>query len=254
MSHRQQFWYLAQHACILVFAFNKLCFLTLYLRAFRSQQFRLACIVTIIVVASGTFAFEMVSVFQCTPIHKYWEKSTPGHCINNAADRWAFSTYNTAMDIWVCLSPVPVIWRIQMDLGKRIGLALVFVLGLFVCVTSIIRIHYLVSSVKSTDPTWGSLQAFLWGGVEASTGLICACLPSFKKCLSEFFPNISYRSRSRQSRNTFAMQRTRSGQWEGGMEGRDSVIFSGGSSNEQAPPGGILKRTSISITREDNVN
>ena len=103
---------------------------------------------------------------------------------------------------------MPVIWQLQMRLAQRLGIMLVFALGLFVCVTSIIRIHALTESVATTDPTWGSLPAFVWSSVEASTGLICACLPSLKQPIQACFPRLfGHYTKSGSRGNTYAMDR-----------------------------------------------
>lgn len=269
MSHQPQYFFLFQLTYKMVLAFNKLSFLFLYHRVFQVRWFRIVCVATIIIVVSGTFSFVVATVFQCTPIQKSWERKMPGHCINNAAFRWAWASWNTIMDLWVCLMPIPVISKLQMDPGKRAGLIIVFLLGVFVCVTSIIRMHALTSSVATTDPTWGSLPAFVWSAVEASTGLICACLPSLKQPVSKCFPNLFQRTRSRSYPNTYEMGKPGSGlnsrttnhrnsQWKGDWSDKGGTTVSAtrlgrhdsADSTERIISGRIMMTTDISMRSE----
>lgn len=143
------------------------------------------------VIIGGVFGFVIATIFQCVPVAGSWEKTLPAKCINNAWFRWWWAGYNTASDIWICLLPMPVLARLQLDTVRKVGVMLMFALGLFVCITSIVRITALVQSVATTDPTWGSWDALLWSAIEASTGIICACLPFLKHPSNSCSPNSS---------------------------------------------------------------
>jgi hypothetical protein len=103
--------------------------------------------------------------------------------------------------------PMPLLARLQLDKVRKIGVMLMFALGLFVCITSIVRIHALQQSVKTDDPTWGSSDALLWSAIEADCGIICACLPYLKHPLKQLFPRIfsTLGSRAHRSRPTYKL-------------------------------------------------
>ncbi|KAL2004738.1 hypothetical protein VTN00DRAFT_3266 [Thermoascus crustaceus] len=169
--HALLYFYLFQVFYKFVLCLNKLSFLFLYMRLFPTPKFRIVCLASIVIVAGGTLGFVVATIMQCIPIEKYWERPLTGHCVNNMAFRWSWAPFNTILDIWVCLMPLPVIRRLQMDTLKKAGIMLLFVLGLFVCVTSIIRMEALVDSTTTRDATWGSFMALLWSSIEASTGI-----------------------------------------------------------------------------------
>lgn len=179
-----------------VLCLNKLSFLFLYMRLFPTPKFRIVCLASIAIVAGGTLGFVVATIMQCIPIEKYWERPLPGHCVDNMAFRWSWAPFNTILDIWVCLMPLPVIRRLQMDTLKKAGIMLLFVLGLFVCVTSIIRMEALVDSTTTHDATWGSFMALLWSSIEASTGIVCACIPYLKQPIKKLFPILRSRFHS----------------------------------------------------------
>ena len=171
--------------------FNKLSFISLYLRLFPSKKFRSLCYATIAVIVTGTFGFCIATIFQCSPVQASWHKHLPGKkCIDNAAFRWWWAGYNTASDLWIFAMPLPLLMQLQLDRTRKIGLIVVFSLGLFVCITSIVRMVYIAVSTTTTDPTWGSWDALLWSAIEAGTGIICACLPILKHPIQRTFPAI----------------------------------------------------------------
>lgn len=174
----------------MVLCLNKLSFLFLYMRIFPTPKFRILCLASIAVIIGGSIGFIVVTIFQCLPVQKYWDRSVPGHCIDNAAFRWSWAPFNTILDVWVCVIPLPVIRRLQMNTFKKVGIMLLFSLGLFVCVTSIVRMSALVDSTTTKDITWGSFMALLWSSIEASCGLICTCLPFLKQPLNKLFPGL----------------------------------------------------------------
>ncbi|RAO72916.1 uncharacterized protein BHQ10_008928 [Talaromyces amestolkiae] len=215
------------------------------------------------VIIGGVLGFVIATIFQCVPVAGSWEKTLPAKCINNAWFRWWWAGYNTATDIWICLLPMPLLARLQLDTVRKVGVMLMFALGLFVCVTSIVRITALVQSVSTTDTTWGSWDALLWSGIEASTGIICACLPFLKHPLKQMFPRLfsSFDSRVSRSRPTYKLsalsQRAHRTHPNGEWQNLDtSKVATGtgsigtGGSEEAIVPGHIMMKTDISLKTE----
>ncbi|KAK7728914.1 hypothetical protein SLS57_002146 [Botryosphaeria dothidea] len=183
-----------------VICFNKLAFLLLYLRVFQIHSFRVICLWSIAIIVTGSFSFIMATLLECIPIAYNWNRKIDGHCINNSAFRWSWAAFNTVTDVWVALLPMPFIQRLQMTRTKKIGLIILFALGLFVCVASAIRMKALVASTqKVKDTTWDSAPAFLWSYIEAAVGLICTCLPSLRWLLSRALPMLSSNQQSKKN-------------------------------------------------------
>ena len=75
-------------------------------------------------------AFQTTAIVQCLPIHYFWHREGPGHCINNVTFYIVLASLNLATDVAVLVLPVPFIWRLQMQKRKRIGISSVFLIGL----------------------------------------------------------------------------------------------------------------------------
>lgn len=202
MLNSGQFFYIFQVLYKVVLCMNKLSFLTFYLRMFPTRRFRMICYITIAVIVTGVCAYVFATIFQCIPVSAFWYRSIPKRCIKNSWFRWWWAGYNTATNLWVFMMPMPVLARLKLNLARKIGVMLIFALGLFVCITSIIRMQAMVKSVSTTDPTWGPFDALLWSAIEADCGIICACLPFLKYPLRRMFPKLFFSSGSSNPSNS----------------------------------------------------
>ncbi|KAM0401184.1 hypothetical protein ACHAQC_001865 [Fusarium culmorum] len=58
------------------------------------------------------------------------------------------------MDFWVLAIPVFQLLQLQMKWQRKLAVAMMFLVGTFVSIVSIIRLQFLVAFGKSTNPTW----------------------------------------------------------------------------------------------------
>ncbi|TKA50093.1 hypothetical protein B0A49_12119, partial [Cryomyces minteri] len=106
----------------MVITFNKISILYLYLRIFIDQTF--------------------------------WDKTIRDkHCVNSAAFWISYSVLNIATDLFILALPIRQIVGLHLPRADKLALLGVFLLGAFVCVTTIVRMTTLASSAKDADPT-----------------------------------------------------------------------------------------------------
>lgn len=174
------FWYGCQIVYKFLVAFTKLAIIFLYLRIFTQWNLKRFAQILAGIIFVGSFAFAIASVFECNPIHRVWDRTIPGTCFNLGASWYAYAAFNTICDLIIIIMPMQAIWKLQLKWTQKVSLAAVFLLGWFVVFTSIMRIVSLPASAKSTEPTWGSVNATIWAEIEGGTGIICACLPALR--------------------------------------------------------------------------
>ncbi|KAL8859974.1 MAG: hypothetical protein Q9178_003523 [Gyalolechia marmorata] len=167
---------------------TKISIIFLYRRIFTNIVWfrRLTCVI-MIYIAFYAIATILATIFQCTPIKRAIDHSLPGHCLNNTGFWFANAINNIVTDIITLVLPQPLIHRLQMPKGIKVGLYMIFGLGMFVCTTSFLRMTTLSVSSKNPDTTHGTMLSTLWSNVEANTGIICACLPTLKKPVSALY-------------------------------------------------------------------
>ncbi|KAL6718208.1 hypothetical protein ACLMJK_004296 [Lecanora helva] len=156
-------------------------------------------------------AFFLLVIFQCQPIACFWNKSLQGcSCVNQKqAYRWN-GILNLLIDFAIWSLPLPVIWRLKLDQRRKFSVSIIMCLGMVyvktphfhpevrptdksndrACVASVLRV-VTFDNVNFDDPTFTLINANIWGVVEQSLGIICACLPTTWSLFRRIFSKIS---------------------------------------------------------------
>ncbi|KAJ6178544.1 hypothetical protein N7519_009005 [Penicillium mononematosum] len=143
------------------------------------RGFRWILWVSAFLVVAYFIVCSIVSIVGCSPVSKSWDKSQPGHCIDEVAFfRWN-GVGNMLLDFLVLCLPFPMAWRVNTTIRQKCILTGIFLLGGFVCVVSILRIVSFESAALN-DPTFTSVGPETWSSVEQSVGIMCACLPTLR--------------------------------------------------------------------------
>ncbi|KAL0932815.1 uncharacterized protein CTRU02_211778 [Colletotrichum truncatum] len=171
-------------------AFVKVSILLLYLRVLRDLQYRKACYVALCFVILVSLWAIISSIVACVPIQRNWDLSVPGRCIDRGAHWFGNAGLNIATDFTILILPLPILPKIKQPRQQKIGLYLIFALGFFVCIVSILRIPSLVAAQNSTDPTYDSPGIAQWSVVELNTAIVCASLITLKPLATRFCPRI----------------------------------------------------------------
>ncbi|KAM5458338.1 hypothetical protein MaudCBS49596_000251 [Microsporum audouinii] len=185
-----KWFFVAQVFYKLVISLSKCSILFLYLRIFAIEKsFRWACKALIVFNILVGIAFCFATVWQCHPMEAFWDPSISSKaCIDHFGFWLSYSVINITSDFIVLGLPIQQVARLQLRKEDKVALILVFGLGGFVCITSIIRATTIAASASSTDATWSPIPATIWSVVECNTGIICACTPMIRQPLSFLFP------------------------------------------------------------------
>ncbi|KAL8761651.1 MAG: hypothetical protein Q9184_002235 [Pyrenodesmia sp. 2 TL-2023] len=173
-------------------------------RVFPIVQFRRLLMASLLFVVALTIACVVTSVFQCVPIHAFWEsfggKLAPllgGRCVDVRLYFLISGSIMTVTDFVLLALPIPVVWRLRTGRSQKVLLTAIFTVGLVVCIVSIVRLVVL-SEVDESDITckWPTrtrrslptnrvfpgnyVPAAIWSAAEASIAVVSACLPSLR--------------------------------------------------------------------------
>ncbi|KKA27663.1 hypothetical protein TD95_001251 [Thielaviopsis punctulata] len=138
-------------------------------------------------------AFVAAAIFQCQPISYFWTKwsgETTGTCMSINHMAWANAALSIIMDIAMLAIPLSQLRELKLHWKKKLGVALMFCIGTFVTIISIVRLRSLVEFANSHNPTWDQWEASLWSTIEINVGIICACMPALRVILVRFFPRV----------------------------------------------------------------
>ncbi|EFX04979.1 integral membrane protein [Grosmannia clavigera kw1407] len=171
----------------------KVSLLLFYLRIFPDRNVRRILWSTVAFVVGVSVSFIFLSMFQCRPISYYWtawDGEHKGHCINGNAIAWAHAAFSIIVDFWMLAIPLSQLRHIKLGLTKKVGVAMMFCVGTFVTVVSILRLRSLVSFSKSSNPTWENSEVSNWSTIEVCVGIICTCMPSLRLILARISPSV----------------------------------------------------------------
>lgn len=108
---------------------TKTSILFLYLRFFREPiyirlNYSIMAYVLIYAVCS-----IFVTLFQCVPVARTFDKSVVGGCINLEGFWYAGAAINVSSDLMILILPLPTIVKMKCPRRQKIGLCFVFLVG-----------------------------------------------------------------------------------------------------------------------------
>ncbi|CAG8903723.1 unnamed protein product [Penicillium egyptiacum] len=145
-------------------------------------------------IAAWALAALLTNIFQCTPVQYYYNKDLKGHCMSGQVQFFqAMGSIALIEDIIIFCLPIPVFWRLQINRRQKLGLTLVFSLGLLcakppgilyrflltnrsVCIFSLMRLIEF-RKFQLTDLAASSAKESIWTCLELDVAIICGCLP-----------------------------------------------------------------------------
>ncbi|KAH7141136.1 hypothetical protein EDB81DRAFT_799470 [Dactylonectria macrodidyma] len=224
-----------------------------YLHVFPAQPIRRVLWGTIIFNTAYMLVFLIVGVFSCQPISYLWTRwdgEHQGKCIDINAVAWAHAGISIALDVWVLVVPLSQLRHLKLDWRKKIGVGLMFSVGTFITVVSVIRLRALVKFATNVENlTWDYLETVRWSFIEITVGIFCVCMPSLRLLLAYLFPKILGTSH----RSTDMSQSNPAGQMDTGTNMfRANVTSAKVSSHQKTYSGGIMCERVYGVDFPDN--
>ncbi|KAK0616663.1 hypothetical protein B0T14DRAFT_588881 [Immersiella caudata] len=153
-------------------------------------------------------AVLFASIFTCVPVHKYWDRSIPGHCNNEPLQYLITSGLTILTDILVLAIPVHIVIGLQVARKLKIMLICVLCSGVMqvlsnpshlsskltfpsVTIFSILRMRALYQlyhppSPPNPDPLYDI--GFVYSTVECNLAIITASIPPLHGLMRKWFP------------------------------------------------------------------
>ncbi|KAH8805187.1 hypothetical protein F5884DRAFT_442227 [Xylogone sp. PMI_703] len=171
----------------------KISILLFYLRIFPRQGFKIYVYALIAVNVGYLISFEVISIWQCRPINgawKRWDGTYATTCNNINLQSWMSAAFNIILDLFMFILPLPELYKLTMSPKKKLHIMLMFSVGLFVTVVSVLRLKFLVQFGNTTNLTQDYTDLGVWSTIEVPMGVICACMPAIQSLLRNRFPTL----------------------------------------------------------------
>ncbi|KAI3401449.1 hypothetical protein diail_10883 [Diaporthe ilicicola] len=166
----------------------KFSILAMYWRIFPTPFVKRGCCILGGLTLAWIIAVALVAFLQCQPMRKIWLPEIPGHCIDNNKFFIGNAVPNIFTDCAIMALPAYEISRLRMGYSQKIGLAGIFLLGVFA-----IRLIFLLKlSAGGKDGDLTVLIAVPWilTIVEGECAVICACLPLLRPVAQAVFGRV----------------------------------------------------------------
>ncbi|KAF5001159.1 hypothetical protein FGRMN_1183 [Fusarium graminum] len=175
--------------------FLKLTMLFFYLRIFPTKNVRRLLWGTVAFTSTFSLVYVLIAIFQCKPINYFWRKwdgEHTGTCMDVNAITWSNAVINIALDFWILVIPLSQLKKMNLDWKKKIGVGMMFGVGIFVTIMSILRLTAVIKAGtgKTGNSTWEYVAVSKWSTIELNVAIMCACLPSLRVLLVRLFPKI----------------------------------------------------------------
>ncbi|CAO2647549.1 Nn.00g084710.m01.CDS01 [Neocucurbitaria sp. VM-36] len=182
---------------------QKLSVIFFFVRVFPGPGVQCLLRVTVAFVTLWGIAFVIAAIFPCRPIHYFWTRWDGLHygwCLNINALAASNAGISIVLDFWMLGIPLWQLRSLKLHWKKKISVALMFCVGTFVTLVSILRLKALVHFAFSSNVSWEFLDVSVWSSIEICVGIICVCLPTLRLLVvktSDVLGGSSSRSRKR---------------------------------------------------------
>jgi len=158
-------------------SFFKIALLISYMRLVQGTSQRIYRNVirgTIAFVFLGHLGCTLSLIFACNPVNKSWDPRIAGTCLAPGPSFTGYAAVTIVSDIVVAVLPVPLLLKLNISNNKKMGLIVIFLLGLLTTICSILR-YMQIDRIQFGDGN--STMLVLFGTVEFNVG-VCSLMPS----------------------------------------------------------------------------
>ncbi|KAK5993742.1 hypothetical protein PT974_07179 [Cladobotryum mycophilum] len=151
----------------------KSCMLFLFQRLTLDLRQRKMVAITAATSVAGYIATIVVLFTKCLPIHKNWQVYPyPGDaCALNIPNYLALVVTNVTTDLMILSIPIPLLWRVQMPLTRKIVCGLWLCTGIFIIMATLLRCILCLRDVSSIN------LGTIWSIRETFVGIIAVNAP-----------------------------------------------------------------------------
>ncbi|EED23821.1 conserved hypothetical protein [Talaromyces stipitatus ATCC 10500] len=133
--------------------------LALYLRNFRIIQWmRVSCWILLVVLFLFYGSNIAIAAVYCIPRNgEAWDSTAFERCASPITSTVVIGVFAVVADLIIFMMPLPIIFRLRLTQQKKIGLGIVFSVGLLTVITSIVSLVFRVRVFLGHDPIWAGI-------------------------------------------------------------------------------------------------
>ncbi|KAL2843707.1 hypothetical protein BJY01DRAFT_248482 [Aspergillus pseudoustus] len=149
------------------------------------SPFWVSCATIILVQTTANIAIIVALNLQCIPHKAIYDFRVKGDCFDLYKLQVGSASIHLICDVIIFLLPQRTIWTLKMSWKKRLGVSIIFGLGLLACVSAAFRCAVTVAHGRSPDSVYTLGPLAFWAMAEMTCGFFIICLPCIPKILKE---------------------------------------------------------------------
>ncbi|KAI1429666.1 hypothetical protein F5Y12DRAFT_795194 [Xylaria sp. FL1777] len=116
---------------------------------------------------------------ECIPHRAIWDKTIPAKCLDQKIVYLVAAAIGVISHIFILALPQTIIWKLKMNMKKKVGVSLIFTVGVLTTTAGIFRLVATAQFLISSDVTYTISSVALWGLAELTLLILVYCLPAF---------------------------------------------------------------------------
>ncbi|KAF2009204.1 hypothetical protein BU24DRAFT_84451 [Aaosphaeria arxii CBS 175.79] len=179
-----------QIVCPLTTSLTKLGILSLLHQILGRTSQRTSLIIKITFGLSLAIAIVQVIIpfANCKPFSKTWTSMGSGECLVSGLDLWRYlSIPNVVTTIIMICIPLPVLYKLKVNLSTKLGLGLVFAVCIVGVVAAIMRFHSFLQVKNFNDISYEIIAPLCWTVAESGIYLMAGVLPTMRPLARKVF-------------------------------------------------------------------
>ncbi|PVH92299.1 hypothetical protein DM02DRAFT_484696, partial [Periconia macrospinosa] len=187
-SYILQLFWISGSTYIIVLGAIKISLCLLYIRIFPGSQRRIVTYTIMAFIIVSDVILYFVYLFICNPVRGYWHIDIGAKCLNMNAIGFAVSSFAIVQDVLLLVWPLICVWNLDLSRQRKFAVGVMIIIGAIGCITTVLRLHTLVSFHTTLDPTWDFVSLANWTIFELLSGIFCASLPAIRILFSHYLP------------------------------------------------------------------
>ncbi|KAJ2994421.1 hypothetical protein NUW58_g1562 [Xylaria curta] len=143
-----------------------------------------------IILATSTVYYVvslLVLNLSCTPRERYWDMSIPGTCLNISLNNEVTAIFNLFFDVVILVLPHMIIWSLNMRTALKLGVSVIFIIGLLACTVAAIRVVFSSENSLLQDVTYQISSIALLVFAETTAAILVFCAPAIPRALKQIW-------------------------------------------------------------------
>ncbi|KAG8158211.1 hypothetical protein KVR01_011972 [Diaporthe batatas] len=124
---------------------------------------------------------------QCNPHNAIWDfyLQTPDNCYSLPKVMLASASVQVVSDWTMVLLPQKVIWSLNMNWQRKVGISVLFTVGLLASVSASVRLYTTINFAGTEDQMYFIAPLLFWACAEMTCGFVILSVPCIPKFMSE---------------------------------------------------------------------